>query len=335
MWFSRQKSVLGVDIGTSDIKIVQINQDSKTLETYGIVNLPVPITTKITTDELASIIELLRNLVEKARVTTKSCVVSLPNSAVFTSIIDLPQMSDKELDSAVRFEAKKYVPLPPSDIYLSWTMISQNQANKTLKILIIAVPKQIRDLYVKIFEQAGLELQAIEIEALSLIRTLVSDLSKNDVIIDIGGKVTGINFVKEGLLHLTRNLNIGGDTITEKIAQALNLDVHRAQQFKHDFGLTGTEFLPEAVKPVLSSIKEEIKQLANLYKSHNVNIDRLVFTGGGSQMPGLVEYFNDLEIATAMGDTLVNISYPQEATEVLKRFGPQLSVAVGLALREV
>lgn len=334
MWFSKQQSVLGVDIGTSAIKVVQLNHENDMLETYGIVELPVMITPKSTEDEISQVVTLLVNLLAKAQVSTKKCAVSLPNSAVFTSVIDLPKMTDQELDSAVRFEAKKYIPLPFAEVSLSWTLISENPGNNTIKVLLIAVPKQIKEIYIQIFQKAGLQLEIIEIEALALIRTLVQDKSKNDVIIDIGGKVTGINFIKQGLLHLTRNLNIGGDTITEKIAQALNLELNRAEQFKRDFGLNGTDFLPEAVKPVLLSIKNEVKQLITLYKSHSVEIDRVVLTGGGSQMPGLVEYFKDLELEVINGNILANIGYPNHAEGALKRFGMQLPVAIGLALRK-
>lgn len=333
-WFGKQQSILGVDIGTSSIKIVQLKRDNSFLETYGIVDFPGPVTSKTTDQEIAYIVDLLQTLVTKAHAKTKKCAVSLPNSAVFTSVIDLPKMSDKELDAAIQFEAKKYVPLPFSEISLSWTLITENNVDNTMKVLLIAVPKQIRNIYIKIFQDAGLDLEVIEIEALALIRTLVQDPSKNDVIIDIGGKVTGINFIKQGLLHLTRNLNIGGDTITEKIAQTLNLDEQRAEQFKRDFGLNGTEFLPEAVKPVLSTIKKEIQQLVNLYKSHKVDIDRLVLTGGGSQIPGLGAYFTDLGIEVVHSDVMANLGYPDETELALKRYGIQLPVAIGLALRK-
>lgn len=234
----------------------------------------------------------------------------------------------------MQFEAKKYVPLPFSEVSLSWTVISNNDDGSTVKVLLIAVPKQIRDIYIKLFQLAGLNLEIIEIEALALIRSLVVDKTKNDVIIDIGAKVTGLNFVRQGTLQLTRNLSIGGDTITDRIASALNLSVPRAEQFKRDFGLRGTDFLPEAVKPVLSTIKAEVNQVMGIYKAHNVNTDRIVLVGGGAQLPGIVEYFtSELGVATVLGDSLAHISYDESIRPILSRYALHLPIAVGLAIR--
>lgn len=332
-WFGKDKSILGIDIGTQAIKLLQVRADDHYVETYGIVDMIEPINMQSTPESIAKTVDLLTNLVARARVTTKRCVVSLPNSAVFTSVIDMPKMTDEELDSAVQYEAKKYIPLPASEVTISWSLISEDAANNSMKILLIAVPKQIRDMYIQVFQKAGLELQIIEIEALALIRALIKDNTKNYAIIDIGGKVTGINFVKQGLLQLTRNLNIGGDTVTEKISQTLNLQTARAEQFKRDFGINSTEFLPEAVKPVLESIKTEVVQVLELYKSHGVGVDNLILVGGAAQMPGLREFFADLAPVVEYGNGVDLLKYPPEVAPVLKRFSMQLSVAIGLALR--
>lgn len=336
MFFGQKKSVLGVDIGSSSIKIVQIDSSgSPRLETYGLVDLPEPVTSQTTDEKAHQIAELLKNLVDKAHTTTKDCILSLPNSAVFTSVIDMPRMGDKEMESAMQFEAKKYVPLPFSEVTLSWTIISENDDGTSNKVLLIAVPKQIRDIYIKIFQLAGLNLEIIEIEALALIRALVVDTKKNDVIIDIGAKVTGLNFIRQGSLQLTRNLSIGGDTITDRIAQELNLSTERAEQFKRDFGLHGTDFLPEAVKPVLSIIKTEVNQILGIYKAHNIAVDRVVLVGGGAQLPGIAEYFTtELGVPTVLGDPLARVSYPDEIRSILSRYALHLTIAVGLAIRQ-
>ncbi len=336
MFFGQKKSVLGVDIGSSSIKIVQIDSTGNPrLETYGMVDIAEPITSQTTDEKVHQIAELLKNLIDKAKVTTKDCIMSLPNSAVFTSVIDMPKMGDKEMESAMQFEAKKYVPLPFSEVTLSWTIISENDDGASNRVLLIAVPKQIRDIYIKLFQLAGLNLEIIEIEALALIRALVVDSKKNDVIIDIGAKVTGLNFVRHGSLQLTRNLSIGGDTITDRIAQELNLSTDRAEQFKRDFGLHGTDFLPEAVKPVLNTIKTEVSQIMGIYKAHNVVADRVVLVGGGSQLPGIAEYFTaELGVPTVLGDSLARVTYPEQVRSILTRYSLHLTIAIGLAIRQ-
>lgn len=338
MFFEKKNTALGVDIGTSCIKLAEISlADLKnpSLLTYGIVNSPYQLAGKNDTDAIRQIAAILKNLADKAGVSTKKCVISLPNSSVFTSIIELPPMSAQELSTAVEFEAKKYVPLALSDVDLSWSIIGeQAAAGGKQKILLTAVPKQVTKDYMEIFALAGLEPVVGEIEALALIRSLIGNKITNCVIIDIGAKSTGLNIIENGLLRLSRNLNIGGDTITRKISQTLNITGLRAEQFKKDFGVTNGTFLPETIKPVLDLIKNEVKQLLTIFQSHNTPLDQILLVGGGANLPGIVEFFSTLGVKVVLGDPLQAVAYNQSQAEILKRHSLSLPIAIGLALRQ-
>ncbi len=335
-FFKKKSSILGVDIGTADIKIAQItyNNDKPFLDTYGIVNLSYQLTYENSDEVVGKAAEVLKQLVKHAGVTTKRCMISLPNGAVFTSIIDMPDMSDKELDQAIQFEAKKYVPLPISEVILSWSVVGVNQANKTKSILLTAVPKHLKESYVRLFAQAELNLEVIEIEALALIRALVFDTKSNYVIIDIGAKATGINFIKEGYLQLSRSINVGGDSITEHIAEVLNISHGRAEQFKKDFGVLGTGFIPEAARPVLETVRNETKQLLTIYRARGVEVAKIMIVGGAAGMPGILEFFSELGVGTELGNPLLKLEYPAAVDAVLKRYAMHLPVAIGLALNK-
>ncbi len=335
-FFKKKSSILGVDIGTADIKIAQItyNNDKPFLDTYGIVNLSYQLTSENSDEVVGKAAEVLKQLVKHAGVTTKRCMISLPNGAVFTSIIDMPEMSDKELDQAIQFEAKKYVPLPISEVILSWSIVGSNPTNKTKSILLTAVPRHLKESYVNLFALAELNLEVIEIEALALIRALVFDTKSNYVIIDIGAKATGINFIKEGYLQLSRSINVGGDSITEHIAEVLNISHGRAEQFKKDFGVAGTGFIPEAARPVLETIRNEASQLLTIYRARGVQVSKIILVGGAAGMPGIIEFFAELGVATELGNPLSKLEYPEAVGAVLKRYALHLPVAIGLALNK-
>lgn len=339
MFFSKRKTVLGVDIGTSDIKIAEVSfEDPKVavLTAYGIVSSPYSVSSKEEDGANRQIALLLKNLCAKAQVSTSRCIISLPNSAVFTSVVELPRMSRKEWASAVEFEAKKYVPLALSDVDLSWSPIGgQDEEKEQLnqKILLTAVPKQITKSYMQIFSLAGLDPFVGEIEALALIRSLIGNRTINCAIIDIGAKSTGINIIEKGLLRLSRNLNIGGETITRKIAQTLNVSGPRAEQFKKDFGVQGGTFLPDTIKPVLNLIKNEVKQLLTIFQSHNSSLEQIILAGGGANLPGLADYLADLGVPVTLGNPLEAVAYRQDLGEILKRYALSLPIAIGLALR--
>lgn len=331
-----KKSILGVDIGTANIKIAQIDHgQTAVLQTYGIVNTPYQLGGKHDELALPEMAKLLKSLLVKARVTAKRCVISFPNISVFSSVLEMPIMQESEMNSAVEHEAKKYVPLPLADVDLSWTAISDKSAAGSAKILLTAVPKQITRNYLKLFAFAGLDPEVGEIEALALIRSLIGNSPANCVIIDIGAKSTGLNIIENGYLRLSRNLNVGGETITAKIAQTLNISEGRAEQFKKDFGVSGTAFIPEAIKPVLNVIKTEARQLLTLYQSqNNKKVDKVILVGGGSHLPAIANYFEDLNITVELGNPLKTISYRKDLSSILERNALSLPIAIGLALRK-
>ncbi len=333
--FSNKKSILGIDIGTSNIKIAQISHGNKAvLDTYGIVNIAYQLGGKNDDLVIEQMAALLKTLMKSAGVTAKRSVISFPNSAVFSSVIELPSMSEKDMATAVEFEAKKYVPLALSEIDLSWTPVgSMALEGGRQKILLTAVPKQVTKNYMRVFSLAGLAPEVGEIEALALIRSLIGNSPSTCVIIDIGARSTGLNIIENGYLRISRNLNIGGDTITDKIAQALNISIFRAEQFKKDFGVSGATFIPDTIKPVLNIIKNEVKQLLSIYQLQNISVEKIILVGGGASLPGIVDFFQDLRVEVVLGDPLKTIAYSKDLEKILKRYSLSLPIALGLALR--
>ncbi len=353
MLFSKPKSHIGVDIGTSNIKIVQLQakDDKFVLETYGIVNVSYQISSKDSEAAINHTAEILKNLVKKSRTTTNKIIASLPNSAVFTSVIEMPRMPDNELKPAIEFEAKKYVPLPLDEVALSWSIIVEKKQKINLetnlgnlgkmenngknKILLTAVPNVVVENYLKVFKAAGLEAVALEIEALSLIRSLVNEDDKTVLVIDIGAKNTSINLVDSGYLRFSKNLNVGGDTVTTSIAQSLGINFARAEQFKKDFGLSPQgQQIPQVIRPILDIIKNEAQQLVSLFESKGDRIDQILLSGAGSKLPALTEYFGVLGKQVVLANPWTKVAYPPELKPIIDPLGLNLAVAVGLSMRK-
>jgi type IV pilus assembly protein PilM len=350
MLFGKSKSQLGVDIGSANMKIVQLHpQDSQfVLETYGLVNVSYQIASK-NDAVVTKTAQVLKDLIAKSRVTTDQVVASLPNSSVFTTVIEIPKIPDSEIKSAVEFEAKKYVPLPLGEVQLAWSAIEdkrtkitkdtnlgtlQNGSASKMKILLTAVPTIVVDNYVRVFQLAGLEPKALEIESLSLIRLLVGEDLNTSLLIDIGAKSTSLNLVDGGYLRLSKNLNVGGDTITSSIAQSLSVNFARAEQFKKDFGLSNASpQIPQIMRPILDVIKNEAQQLINLFESRGERIDKITFSGGGARLPNLKEYFSTLGKPVVLANPWPRVITPPTLKPIIEPLGLNLAVAVGLAMR--
>jgi type IV pilus assembly protein PilM len=351
MLFSKPKGHLGVDIGTSNIKIVQLRpqNDKFVLETYGLVNVAYQLSNKESGKAIEHTAEVLKKLIAQSQVTTNKIVASLPNSVVFTSVIEIPKIPDDEMRSAIESEAKKYVPLPLEEVALSWIPIQEKKnkinldtnlgsvnkpENNNNKILLTAVPTIVVDNYLKVFSLAGLDAMALEIEALAMIRSLIGEDLDTLLVIDIGAKNTSINLVDNAYLKLSKNLGVGGDTITTSIAQSLNVSFVRAEQFKKDFGLsTQGQQLPQVMRPVLDIIKNEAAQLISLYESRGDRIDKVLLSGAGSKIPSLSKYFSSLGKPVIMANPWARVLYPDKLRPIIEPLGLNLAVAAGLAMR--
>jgi type IV pilus assembly protein PilM len=336
MFFSKKSALLGVDIGTTSIKIVQLTSNdagtTHTLDTYGIAGVSFDVDS-VEPGSIEKIAAVLSDLVHRAGVTTNRVVASMSNSAIFTSVIELPTLTESELGSAVQFEAKKYIPLPIEEVNLSWTVLDKTPDGKTV-VLITAAQKSLVASYQKIFQLAHLSLESIDIEALALIRSVVGDDKGSVLLVDIGAKTSHLNIVEKGNLLLTRNVPVGGETITNAIARSLQVTYARAEQFKKDFGIKQESVIPATIKPILTQIKGEVRQLISIYQARSKKFDKLVVCGGGANLPGLDAFFGDLGPAVIHGDPLSRISYSPNLKSLLDQYSGSLAVAIGLALRK-
>ncbi len=339
MLFARTKSKLGIDIGTSSIKVVQLTkaQEKFVLETYGVVSVAFPGGLAEGFDAIAKTAEILKSLLARAKTTTKKVVASLPNSIVFVSVIDMPEMSEKELKDSIEFEARRYVPLPLEEVTLSWSVLKEGAlASPKVKVLLTAVPTNVIDNYLKMFKLAGLEPIALEIESLALIRSLVGARRESFIIIDMGARSTSLNLVDKGFLRVSRNLSAGGETITNAVAQGLKVSFARAEQFKRDLGLSesASDQIPQTIRQTIDVIKSETSQLINIYQSSGETIAEIILAGSSARLPGLIKYFSDLGPKVVLGDPLQFISFDSRLKSNLAESALSLSVALGLAMRE-
>ena len=204
-----------------------------------------------------------------------------------------------------------------------------------MKVLLTAVPTSVINNYLRMFRLAGLAPLAFEIEALALIRALVGNRPDALIIVDIGARNTSLNLVDKGFLRISRNVPVGGDTITTGIAQSLQVSPNRAEQFKIDLGLSGDiQQIPQVMKSSLESIKNETGQLIKIYEAGGGTIGEIIFTGLGSYLPGLVSYFADLGTKVSLADPLRIVEYDPRLKDNLSKVSMGLSVALGLAMRE-
>lgn len=361
--FAKKVSYLGIDLGASSLKVVELKNEGgrPKLVTYGFAEQRTDVVRSDSAELQQRIVAALKSILRQSRVGSNRVVAAMPSFAVFTSIISLPEMSKKDLFSAVRWEAKKFVPMPLEEMVLDWRLLQKQPpadsghtaasrepgtggrpaGPKSMKVLLTAAPKNLVRRYIEIFRACDLQIVSLETEAFALQRSLIGAERVPTMIVDIGAVATDVSVIVDGIPLINRSIDVGGDTITKAVANSLSVDLERAEQFKRDFGIASTRGgvaeIPKAIDFVISSIVNEIRYVINLFRAQEERpIEKLILAGGSAYLPQLPEYLAKLlSMKVVIGDAWARVIYPRELKVALDEIGPRFAVAVGLAMREI
>ena len=327
-------SVLGIDIGASAIKVVQIKRKKgrAVLETYGELALgpyagtEVGRATNLTAERNA---EALSDILREANTTTVQCGISLPITSSLITFISVPQVGDKQFADVVSLEARKYIPVPMTEVVLDWSVVPKDNvletdqnsessvqqgsvANNTspagfgsssqiksqpakemTDVLVVAIHNEAISSYQRVCTLSKLNPSFFEIELFSTIRAVVEQGIQAHMIMDMGARTTKLYIVERGLLRSSHVVNRGSQDITLALSRALNISIDEAEQIKRGYGLQGGvehKDVAEIISLTLDYIfYESNRVLLNYQKQTNKNIASVVLTGGGVLLKGLAE----------------------------------------------
>lgn len=345
-----KRPVLGIDIGTASIKMVEIfvPNGKAELSNYGLLEVNNYLersnsviqtsTLKISEKETA---ETLKILLDKVRPKTKDVIVTLPSFTAFTSIIEIPMMSSEDIAQAIPYQARSFVPLPISDVAIDWSPIdtfSDDKGNKKQRIFLMSVPNEEIKLYQSIFNRAGLNLKLIEIEGLGMARLLTSGESGNSIILDIGALTSSVMVAENGALKYVTQTDYAGASLTQALSKGLGINVKRAEALKKQRGLSGMGGqygLSTLMLPFLDVILNEVRKAKDLFeKKYNSKIERIILTGGGADLIGISEYVSSqIGLPTAKSNPFKNISYSVSLAPALSSLSTRLCGAIGAAIK--
>lgn len=338
--------MLGVDIGSSSLKVVQLRKEhgKAILETYGELALgpyggsEVGQATNLSAEQIT---ETLKDLLREAKVTTKSCALSIPYARSLLTLVELPYREDpKEQKTVIELEARKYIPVPESEVQLDWFIVPEtDQASKPEKkekvqVLLVAVHNDELKLLQAIVSGAGLTSSFYEIEIFSTIRAVVDEPVKVVMVLDVGASSTKSYIVEHGVVALSHAISAGSQDITRAISVSKNVSIASAEVMKKKEGLAAGDSSPELV---FSRIFSEAHRVLIQYETaHKKPVSSIVLTGGGGVTKELGIYARKLfSIDVHVADPFAKTEAPAFMRPILKDIGPEFAVAVGLALRKL
>lgn len=335
---------MGVDVGSSALRVVEIGGwgDRRTLKNYGEIRMRTMYKEPFRSFEKNSLLlstndiaRALRGILEELHSTEKKAIFAISDFSSFFTTFELPPMKEKELGDAVRFEARRHVPLPLSEVVLDWQLLEKTKDKHAYRILLVAVPKEVVNYYEEIARFANLKLVALEAEIFGNIRSYLKEERDPAVLMDIGSHTTTVSVVANNLLRISHTLNIGGNNFTESIAKSLSIDYERAEQEKMQKGIHLVQGNVRILVPMVDLIVTEIRKVLEGFERQKAGVvTKIVLSGGSAKLPGLREYLErQFGKRTELIAPFQNILYPPLLEEVIKDIEPSYAVATGMALR--
>lgn len=343
----RGESVCGVDIGSGSIKLVQIKEERGkiVLETYGALSLgPVggeSIGKPVRLDEM-SIAKAITQAMTESRITAKNFVVSFQSQSILVFTVTLPKVVEKNLDAVIPNEARKYIPIPITEVSLDWFIIPEKETynetpveKETINVLVVAIRNETLDSYNKIVTNTGFVQKSFEIEIFATMRSVLRREVAPVMIVDVGTGFSSVFIAEYGVIRMFHAINRGSSYVTETIMRGMNVTFEKAEELKFNairtpevipFITTGNQYLVSEVKRALLEYERE----------NGRTVSKIILSGGGSS----VFQFKDVVaketgIETLLADPFSKVEAPEFLRPLLTESGPQFSVATGLALKNL
>jgi type IV pilus assembly protein PilM len=348
MFFLNKKDIVGVDIGSHSIKLVQLRREKSGwhLVNLGIAQLPTNAIVDNAIMDSGAVADCVRSLVESHSVQTKNVATSVSGHSVIIRNIFLPMMTEDEVEASIEWEAEQYIPFEISDVNLDFQILGPDPRDPSqIKVLLVAAKKDFIDEYLSVFNECGLNPVVMDIDCFALENAFQANYEQEeDVVglIDVGSSSMNINVLHGGVSVFTRDIQVGGNMFNDEIQKRLGLNSEEAELVK--LGGIIEEVQPDIVAEIVSDslehLVQEIQRSIDFFAatSSDKKVDKVYLSGGVVKTHGLVEALRQkLGIPVEIMNPLRNVSIDSDKfdMEYVESLLPFLAIGAGLAMRRL
>ncbi len=352
-FFSKKKNLVGLDIGSGAIKLVQLERVGKgyQLQKFGVKALDSELIVDGTIMDAGRVVSIIKELAEEQDLKTKDVAFSVSGHAVIVKKIQLAAMSEDELEESIKWEAEQYIPFDINDVNIDFHILDTpetEEINEQMDVLLAAVKREKLSEYSTIVSEAGLRPVVVDVDAFTLenMYSINYEINPDEVValVDIGASVMNISIIKGGVFAFMRDISIGGNRYSETIQREFNLNFEQAELVKKGEAPGGVseeideEALINIVDLLNEKISTEILRSFDYFRTTtaNENIDRILVSGGGAKVHGLIAHLSEkLNLPVEMANPFKNIEVPDTLFDpsFVEEMAPLATVGVGLAIR--
>ncbi len=340
------KGVIGLDIGSSSIKAVELDATKKgtRLKHFGMIALPPEAIVDGTFMDSASIVESIRSLVEGLKARTKNVAVSIAGHSVIIRKITVAAMSEMQLEESIKWEAEQYIPFDIEDVNLDFQILNEPAGQDQMSVLLVAAKKDMIHDYTAVIEEAGLHPVVVDVDSFAIENAynLNFESPEDDLValVNIGSGVMNVNIVKGGISAFTRDISIGGRQITEEIQKRLTLTYEEAETLKvsaRDQSAQSAE-VENIVRSTAEQLAVEVRRSLEFFTASAAGgeIKKAYLSGGCAKiqvLPALIEERISIPVEIFNPFAKIDCDPNEFDPEYIKEIAPLAAVGVGLALR--
>jgi type IV pilus assembly protein PilM len=348
--FARNKSLVGLDIGSSAVKAIELKPAGKGYKVGAIAVEPMPADSIVdgAIIDSAAVCDAVRRVFNGKPFKSKEVVASLSGSAVIVKKITLPVMSPQELNESIYWEAEQYIPFDIQDVNLDYEIIDPGtgpDTQGTMEVLLVAAKKDKIADYASVISQAGKTAVVLDVDAFALQNAYEANygLTAGEVVVllNAGASAINVNILFGPHSVFSRDVSMGGNAFTEAVQKELNLPFDGAEQLKRGQSVDTVTY--EDARPVLKAMTDnvllEVEKTFDFYKgtAASDHIDRIVLSGGGSRVEGFAEALHErFHTPVERFDPFRQVKFDEDKLGAsAEEMAPVAAVAVGLALRKV
>lgn len=354
--FKKDASVLGIDVGSSSIKVIQIKKKrgKAVLETYGELALgpygqvEVGRAVQLPPEKVT---EAVKDILREAKTTTVACGAALPLTASLITFINIPPVDDSKVGDIVQIEARKYIPVPLNEVLLDYSIIPREESyvnaddepkkeKQGREVLVVAIHNDYINEYQSIMMASGLQPSFYEIEIFSSIRAVIDQGVAASMVVDMGARSTKLYIVERGMLRASHIINKGSQDITLALSKALSISIGEAENMKRTYGLKGGPEFKELTEIITVNLDylfyEANTALLNYQKKYAKNVSKIILTGGGVLLKGFTDLAKiSFQTDVVYADPFGKLETPAFLSQEFASAGPEFAVAIGVALRRL
>ena len=344
------KNAVGLDIGSSSIKVIHLKEDRKGvhLQAFDMAMLPPEAVVDGALMNFTAIVEKIKELVQTSRIRTRDVGVSVSGHSVIIKKISLPEMTAEELEESIQWEAEQYIPFDIKDVNVDVQIINPKAGQGQMDVLLVAAKKDVIHDYVSVVAEAGLRTAVVDVDTFAIqnMFELNYGFPPNETValVNVGAAVININVIANGITTFTRDISMGGGLLTAEIQKHLNVSYEEAEHYKTagEGNITNSTIAREVQilsEKVSQTLVTEIQRSLDFYAATTVNADiaRIYLSGGSAQLPPLIRALErNLEVPVELVNPFKNIIIDPRKFDVdlLQRMAPVAAVVVGLGLRK-